>query len=240
MDAGPWVQQVVSSTNLPLLAALALGALASIGPCPLATNVAAMGFIGRRTDSARGALWTGLLYTAGRALAYAALGLVLVRGLLAVPVVSGWLQENMIRLLGPVLIVTGLVLLEWLAIPRGGGGRLSDWAQRRASAMGLGAAFFLGVGVAQDCCPVWAALFFGSLLPLCLEAESGFWLPVVYGVGTALPVLGFGLVLAFAAGRVGRIFDQVTAVAWWSRRLTAVVFLGVGVYFTLAYSLAVI
>jgi cytochrome c biogenesis protein CcdA len=220
--------------------ALWLGILTSVSPCPLATNVAAMAFIGRRTDSARAALWTGLLYTAGRALAYAVLGVLLVRGLLAVPAVSSWLQENMIRLLGPVLIVSGLVLLEWLVLPRSGSGRLGDWAQRRAAAMGLGAAFFLGVVFALAFCPVSAALFFGSLLPLCLETGSGLVLPVLYGLGTALPVLGFGLVLAFAAGRVGRIFDQVTAVAWWSRRLTAVVFLGVGVYFTLAYSLAVI
>jgi len=220
--------------------ALWLGILTSVSPCPLATNVAAMGFIGRRTDSARGALWTGLLYTAGRALAYAVLGVVLVRGLLAVPVVSSWLQENMIRLLGPVLIVTGLVLLEWLALPRGGGGRFSDWVQRRAAAMGLGAAFFLGVMFALAFCPVSAALFFGSLLPLCLQAGDGFWLPLVYGVGTALPVLGFGLVLAFAAQKVGRVFDRVTVVEWWMRRVTGMVFLGVGGWFTLAYSLRVI
>ena len=219
--------------------ALWLGILTSMSPCPLATNVAAMGFIGRRTDSARGALWTGLLYTAGRALAYAALGMILVNGLMAVPAVSGWLQENMIRLLGPVLIVTGLVLLGWLTFGAGGG-RFTGWVQRRASVMGLGAAFFLGVMFALAFCPVSAALFFGSLLPVCLQAGSGFWLPLVYGIGTALPVLAFGLVLAFAAGRVGQVFDKVTVVEKWARRVTGGVFLGVGVWFVLAYSLRVI
>jgi cytochrome c-type biogenesis protein len=217
--------------------ALWLGILTSLSPCPLATNVAAMGFIGRRTDSARGALWTGLLYTAGRALTYAALGMILVGGLLAVPAVSAWLQENVIRLLGPVLIVTGLILLEWLSLGGGGTGRFTGWVQRRASAMGLGAAFFLGVMFALAFCPVSAALFFGSLLPLCLERGSGFWLPLVYGVGTALPVLLFGLVLAFAAGHVGRIFDRVTVVEVWARRATGIVFLAVGLTFTLRYSL---
>jgi cytochrome c biogenesis protein CcdA len=217
--------------------ALWLGILTSLSPCPLATNVAAMGFIGRRTDSARGALWTGLLYTAGRALAYAGLGMVLVGGLLAVPAVSAWLQENMIRLLGPVLLVTGLVLVEWLALPRAGSGRFTGWVQRRASAMGLGAAFFLGVMFALAFCPVSAALFFGSLLPVCLETGSGFWLPLVYGVGTALPVLVFGLVLAFAAGHVGQIFDRVSAVERWARWATGAVFLGVGLVFTVRYSL---
>lgn len=221
------------------LTALWLGILTSISPCPLATNVAAMGFIGRRTDSARGAIWTGLLYTAGRSLAYVGLGVVLVGGLLAIPAVAQWLQFNMIRLLGPVLIVTALFLLEWIT-PGRGGGRFTGWVQRRATAMGLGAAFFLGFMFALAFCPVSAALFFGSLIPLCLEAGSGWWLPLVYGVGTALPVLVFGLVLALAAGKIGRIFDRVTVVERWMRRVTGVVFLGVGVYFTLAHSLRLI
>ncbi|MEZ4387047.1 MAG: aromatic aminobenezylarsenical efflux permease ArsG family transporter [Candidatus Krumholzibacteriia bacterium] len=214
-----------------------LGLLTSLSPCPLATNVAAMSFIGRRTGSPRGALLTGLLYTAGRALAYAALGMILVGGLLAVPVVSAWLQENMIRLLGPLLLITSLVLLELLGLPRDGGGRFTDWVQRRADAMGLGAAFFLGVMFALAFCPVSAALFFGSLLPLCLEAGSGFWLPAVYGVGTAVPVLVFGVVLAVAAGRVGRLYAGAAAVERWARRLTGGVFLAVGLWFTVAYSL---
>jgi len=220
--------------------ALWLGILTSISPCPLATNVAAMGFIGRRTGNARGAILTGLLYTAGRALAYAALGMILVGGLLAVPSVSAWLQENMNRLLGPVLIVTGLFLLEWISIGRGSGGRFSGWVQRRAEAMGLGAAFFLGVMFAMAFCPVSAALFFGSLLPLCLDTGSGFLLPLLYGIGTALPVLVFGLVLALAAGRVGQVFDKVTIIEKYARQVTGVIFLGVGVSFTLRYTLMLI
>jgi cytochrome c-type biogenesis protein len=216
--------------------ALWLGILTSISPCPLATNVAAMSFIGRRTDSARGALWTGVLYTAGRALAYAVLGMLVVGGLLAIPTVSHWLQANMIRLLGPVLMVTALFLLEWITLGRSGG-RFTGWAQRRAAAMGLGAAFFLGFMFALAFCPVSAALFFGSLIPLGLEAGSGFWLPLIYGVGTALPVLVFGLVLALAAGRIGRIFDRVTVIERWMRRGTGAVFLLIGLYFLFVYTL---
>jgi len=217
--------------------ALWLRILTSLSPCPLATNVAAMGFIGRRTDGARGALLTGLLYTLGRALAYAALGMVLVNGLLSVPVVSAWLQENMIRLLGPLLIVTALFLLKLIDFGGTGNGRFTDWVQRRAEAMGLGAAFFLGLMFALAFCPVSGALFFGSLLPVCLQTGSGFWLPVVYGLGTALPVLVFGVALAVAAGKVGRLYARATAVETWARRVTGVVFMGVGVWFTVEYSL---
>lgn len=219
--------------------ALWLGILTSISPCPLATNVAAMGFIGRRTDSARGALWIGVLYTLGRALAYAGLGMLVVNGLLAIPAVSQWLQANMVRLLGPVLIVTALVLLGWIT-PGRGGGAFTGWAQRRAAAMGMSAAFFLGVMFALAFCPASAALFFGSLISLSIEANSGFWLPLIYGLGTGLPVLVFGVVLAFAAGQIGRVFDKVAVIERWMRRLTGTLFLVIGLYFLLAHTLMVI
>ncbi|MBD3220289.1 sulfite exporter TauE/SafE family protein [bacterium] len=217
--------------------ALWLGILTSISPCPLATNVAAMGFIGRRTDRVGSAIATGLLYTAGRAVAYAVLGMLLVGGLLAVPTVSNWLQENMIRLLGPLLLVTSLFLLGLVSLGGGRGGRFTDWVQRRADTMGLGAAFFLGLMFALAFCPVSAALFFGSLLPVCLQAGSGFWLPLLYGVGSALPVLVFGVALAVAAGRVGRLYARTAAVERWARRGTGIVFMAVGAWFTVAYSL---
>lgn len=219
--------------------ALWLGILTSISPCPLATNVTAMGFIGRRTDSARGALWIGVLYTLGRALAYAGLGMLLVNGLLAIPTVSQWLLANMVRLLGPVLIVTALFLLGWISLGGTSGG-FTSWAQNRAAAMGMSAAFFLGVMFALAFCPASAALFFGSLISLSLEANSGFWLPLIYGIGTGLPVLVFGVVLAFAAGQIGRVFDKVTVIERWMRRLTGTLFLVIGLYFLLAFTLMVI
>lgn len=219
--------------------ALWLGILTSISPCPLATNVTAMGFIGRRTDSARGALWIGVLYTLGRALAYAGLGMLLVNGLLAIPTVSQWLQTNMVRLLGPVLILTALFLLGWISLAGSGGGGFTRWAQERAAAMGMSAAFFLGVMFALAFCPASAALFFGSLISLSLEADSGFWLPLIYGIGTGLPVLVFGVVLAFAAGQIGRVFDKVTVIERWMRRVTGLLFLVVGLYFLLAFTLRI-
>lgn len=219
--------------------ALWLGILTSISPCPLATNVAAMGFIGRRTDSAAGALWIGVIYTAGRALAYTVLGMLLVNGLLAIPTVSQWLLANMVRVLGPVLILTALFLLGWISFG-GRGGSFTNWAQRRANAMGTSAAFFLGVMFALAFCPASAALFFGSLISLSLEANSGFWLPLVYGIGTGLPVLLFGVVLAFAAGQIGRVFDKVTVIERWMRRVTGILFLVIGLYFLLAFTFQVV
>ncbi|MGW8258007.1 MAG: hypothetical protein ACWGMZ_11015, partial [Thermoguttaceae bacterium] len=48
-----------------VLSALWLGILTSISPCPLATNIAAISYIGRRVDSSKQVFLTGLVYTLG-------------------------------------------------------------------------------------------------------------------------------------------------------------------------------
>ncbi|MHB9030955.1 MAG: urease accessory protein UreH domain-containing protein, partial [Candidatus Latescibacterota bacterium] len=94
------------------LSAVWLGVLTSISPCPLATNIAAISFIGKRVGSISSVLLSGMLYTAGRVLTYLAVGMIVVFGLLSIPEVSMFLQKYMHKLLGPVLVVAGLLLLD--------------------------------------------------------------------------------------------------------------------------------
>lgn len=216
--------------------ALWLGILTSISPCPLASNIAAISFIGRRVDRPGYVLATGLFYTAGRALTYMLLAAVLVAGLLSVPGVAHWLQKYMHRLLGPVLILAGMVLLDLLTFtPKGS--NLGQWCQRNAERFGLGSALLLGCLFALSFCPVSAALFFASLLPLAVKQSSPFLLPLLYGIGTALPVVGFALLLALGAGRVARVFEKITVFERWARRVTGILFIAVGIWFTLAYTI---
>lgn len=219
--------------------ALWLGILTSISPCPLATNIAAISFIGRRLGKPRQVLWTGLLYTAGRTLTYLSLGIVLVAGMLSVPLLSLWLQEHMNRLLGPILVVAGMFLVELLRVDVSGG-KLGLWAQRRAEGWGQGGAFLLGVLFALSFCPVSAALFFGSLVPLALGAGSGVLLPSVYGVGTALPVFAFALAIAAGTRSVARAFGAVSRVEPWVRRLTGILFIAVGIHYSLRFVFGVL
>lgn len=218
--------------------ALWLGILTSISPCPMATNIAAISFIGRKVDRPGYVLATGVLYTLGRMLAYAGLGMVLVNGLMSMPGVSQWLSRYMHKLLGPLLIVTGMFLLELITFS-GLGGAVGRWCQARSEKFGLGGALLLGVLFALSFCPVSAALFFGSLIPLSIERGSGLLLPLIYGLGTALPVFGFGLLIALGANSLARAFEKVTAFEKWARRLTGFVFIMVGFYFSLRYTLGV-
>ncbi len=214
--------------------ALWLGILTSMSPCPLATNIAAVSFIGRRVGSARGMLFSGLLYTLGRLLVYLLLGVLLTAGLLSAPGISNFLQRYMNRLLGPVLIITGMLLLELLRF--GASGWISgEKAQRLAERAGVWSSLLLGALFALAFCPLSAGLFFLGLVPLAVEAGSPVLYPSLFGVGTALPAIGFAFVLAFSARSLGKVFDRVSQVEKWARRATGAIFILVGVYMSLRF-----
>jgi len=219
--------------------AIWLGILTSISPCPLATNVAAISFLGRRVDHPGYALGGGLLYTLGRTAAYVGLGLVCVKGLLSMPEASQFLQRHMNRILGPVLIIVSVFLFQWIRPVLPGWGRGGEKVRRRLEAGGLWTAVPLGVLFALSFCPVSAALFFGSLVPLAVRFDSPVLYTSLYGVGTALPVVGFSLLIAFGARYVAKAFDRLGVVERWGRRLTGAVFLAVGIYMTLVYTLGI-
>jgi cytochrome c-type biogenesis protein len=214
--------------------ALWLGILTSISPCPLATNIAAISFIGRRVAHGRQVLLSGVLYTMGRVIAYTALGIILAVSILSVTDMSFTLQRYMNELLGPVLIIVGMFLLELLSFNFSGSG-VSEKMQQRVERMGIWGAVPLGFVFALSFCPVSAALFFGSLIPLCLKSNSILALPTLYGVGTALPALVFSVAIAIGAQSVGRLFEQTKRIEWWARRITGVIFILVGIYFCLRY-----
>lgn len=219
--------------------ALWLGILTSISPCPLATNIAAISYIGRRVGNSRQVFLTGLLYTIGRTLAYLGLAFVLVASVLSVPQISLFLQKYMHMVLGPILIVVGMFLLGLIELNMGGGG-MGNGLQKRVDAMGIWGALLLGIVFALTFCPTSAALFFGSLVPLSLKMNSSVTLPVVYGAGTALPVMVFAVLLATSAQSVGKAFNILSKIEWWARMITGWVFILVGVYFALKYVFEVI
>jgi cytochrome c biogenesis protein CcdA len=222
---------VTDSFLLALGTALWLGVLTSTSPCPLATNIAAISYVGKRVGSPVRVLLSGLLYTLGRTITYFVVAFVVVKSLVSAPTISIFLQLNMNRILGPVLIVVGILLLDLVPWPWTGGTGFSEKLKTQVDRIGLWGAGLLGLVFALTFCPVSAALFFGSLMPLAIKHQSGVLLPCLYGVGTALPVVVFSIILAFAANRLSRAFSVMTVIERWMRRLTAAVFIGVGGYY---------
>lgn len=228
---------------MSLLAAIAvaawLGVVTSVSPCPLATNIAAVSFLARRLESRRRAVCGVAAYSAGRALAYVAIGLIVAWGLAAAPDASQFLQRFLQPLLGPLLIVVALVLLGWIPL------RLDFGPARPGSTEGLAdrglpGAFLLGVLFAVTFCPISAALFFGSLMPLALASNAALLLIVVYGVATALPVAVLALLVVLGAGSAVRVMDDVQRWQGRVRAATAWVILATGMYLTLSGTLKVI
>ncbi len=215
--------------------ALWLGILTSISPCPLTTNIAAATYIGRSIGKSREIILSGLLYTLGRVLTYSVLGILLVTGLSSARQISGIVDGIANKLLGPILIVVGMFLLELVSLPFSTEAPGGEALQEKAKSRGIWGAMILGILFALSFCPISAALFFGSLIPLALQHSSRVLLPVLYGVGTGLPVLVFSYIAAFSAQKMAQAFNKMQQFQLWARWITGGVFILAGIYYTVIY-----
>lgn len=219
---------------MALLSALWFGILTSISPCPLATNIAAVSFLSKKIDHPRMVFWSGLAYTLGRMTAYVVLGVLIISSLAGVPTVANFLQKYMNKILGPLLIAVGLFLLGILRL-NFSGLSLSREKQNTLAESGVFGSFALGIVFALSFCPISAALFFGSLIPLAVSSDFGFVFPFIYGIGTGLPVLVFAVGISLGVYSMTRWFNKVAKLEIYMRKVTGVIFVLVGVYYIWAY-----
>ncbi len=226
----------LASSNIPLVSALVLGLVGAIGPCTLATNIAAMAYISRRVTDTKYAAVTGTLYTLGRMLTYSLLGILIIAIGLETPAIANFLQLFGEKAMGPLLIVVGMVLLvvDRFSFGRGNnslasaGSKVADWGV--IGGLPLGALFALAF------CPVSATLFFMVLIPLALTTKGGIALPAVFAIGTGLPVLVFGTLISFGISRVASWLNTVTRAERIARIIMAVIFIGVGTYYMVLWA----
>jgi cytochrome c-type biogenesis protein len=209
-----------------------LGLLTAISPCPLATNIAAVSYIGRHAARPGRSLIAGLAYVVGRVLCYTVLAAILAAGLLAAATASATLSRTIGLLVGPVLVISGGMLLGLIPAPSFGAGSAGflEKLARRGDTLG---AFLLGVVFALSFCPSSAALFFGSLVPLAAKSQSSVLVPASYGIATGVPVLIFAVSIAAGGHGIGRAFDRVKAIEKWLRLATGVLLIGIGLYLCL-------
>ena len=235
MNLGGIMNQLVQDFNIPVLSALALGLLTAISPCPMATNIAALAYVNRRAVERKYAVITGTLYTVGRMFSYSILGILIIMAGIEIPGVASFLQDFGEQVLGPLLIVVGLIMLNInrLSFNLGGGklasigGKVADW--------GMIGGFLLGALFALAFCPYSAVLFFGVLIPLALKSSGGVVLPAVYAIGTGLPVLVFGTLLSIGVARVSTWLNAVTRAEKVIRIVVSIIFIGVGIYYVVLW-----
>lgn len=209
--------------------ALWLGLLTAVSPCPLATNVAALSVLARKVGAPRRALIGAAAYTGGRVLAYAAIAAIIFAGIASMPSVSAALRQSVLPLVGPVLILAGMAILGWLPLPISF--KLAgDGAARRLSAWGIAGELGLGALFALSFCPVSAALFFGSLVPLMLSSSGAPLLLILYGIGTALPVAVIAVLLATGSRHVAKTLSCIQLAQKHAMTATGAILVAVGVW----------
>ncbi|MCX6758186.1 MAG: aromatic aminobenezylarsenical efflux permease ArsG family transporter [Candidatus Nealsonbacteria bacterium] len=221
---------LIDRNTIPAFTAFLLGILTSIGPCPLATNIAAIAYLSKNLKTVRNTLASGAYYALGRAASYTLLAVLIYYGLSSFQIsksVQGWGE----KLLGPMLVFMGLAMLNVIKIKLpSGGGKLENIKLWLADKGCLGA-FLLGALFALAFCPYSAVLFFGALIPLVLKSSGGLLLPPLFAFGTGLPVIVFSFVIAFSAQKIGAAFQITRKIEKVMRYIVAFIFLSVGLYY---------
>ena len=226
-----FLEKILDNSQYSVVTALILGLMTAISPCPLATNITAIGFISRDIDNRRRVFINGLVYTLGRAISYTALAVILFFGASQMNIsrlFQGWGE----KLLGPLLIIIGLLMLDVIKIRFPGFSGLSDKIERKVKGSYLGT-LLLGMLFALAFCPYSGVLYFAILIPMTVASTTGLYLPVVFAIATGLPVIIFAWLIAYAIGNVAQLYNHIKTFELWFRRVVAILFIAVGVYYAI-------
>jgi cytochrome c biogenesis protein CcdA len=224
-----YLQAILENSGYAALTAFILGLMTAISPCPLATNISAIGFISRDIENRKRVFIKGLVYTLGRAVSYTGLGVILFFGASKMKVAllfQGWGE----RLLGPILIVIGLFMLDVIKLRFPGFSGITEKIGEHSKRSYWGT-LLLGMAFALAFCPYSGVLYFAMLIPMTIASASGLYLPVIFAVATGLPVIIFAWLLAYAVGNVGKLYDRIKLFEIWFRRIVAILFILVGIYY---------
>lgn len=224
-----FLRNILENSQYSFITAFILGLMTAISPCALATNISAIGFISRDIENRRRIFMSGLIYTLGRAISYTSLGIILFFGASQMKIsliFQGWGE----KLIGPVLIFIGLFMLDLIIIKLPGFSGLTDKIGEK-SKTSYWSTLLLGIIFAMAFCPYSGVFFFVMLIPMTVASTGGLFLPLIFAIGTGLPVIIFAWLLAFAVGNVGSVYNKIKNFELWFRRVMAVLFIVAGIYY---------
>lgn len=221
----------MSLAELPVVAAVGLGILTSVSPCPMASHAAAISVLVRQAGGFRRGIAVGSAYALGRAASYALVAWVASVGLLRLGPIVRKIQSHADAVLGLVFLAGGILLAvsPWLKLP-GKGIDAAGWKHRLDAAGAIPGAFALGALLALAFCPVSAGIFFGSVIPLALTTNPSWAVTVPYGLATALPVFVLTLAAGYGTQQIARVFRATQRVTPWLHRISVVGMIGAGIW----------
>ncbi|MCG8697365.1 MAG: aromatic aminobenezylarsenical efflux permease ArsG family transporter [Bacteroidales bacterium] len=223
------LQNFLETSQYPILTAFILGLMTAISPCPLATNITAVGFISKDITSQKRVFINGLVYTLGRIISYTLIGLLFFFGASQFEFESFFNQWGE-KILGPLLLIIGLFMLGILKLKIPGTGSLTGKLEKKLNG-GFWGILLLGVVFALAFCPYSGVLYFGMLIPMTISSASGLYLPIIFAIATGVPVIIFAWFIAFSVASVGNLYNKLKSFELWFRRVIAVLFIVVGVYY---------
>jgi len=224
-----FLTDLLDNSTMPLVTAFLLGLMTAISPCPLATNITAIGFISKDLENRNRVFYNGLFYTLGRAVTYTLLAVVIFFGADQFKF-SGFFQQYGEKIIGPLLVLIGLFMIDFIRIKSPLLGKLSERMEKRKSWRFIDA-ILLGIVFALAFCPYSGVLYFGILIPMTISSTSGLYLPLVFALATGIPVILFAWLLAYTVSGVGGLYNKIKLFELWFRRVIAVAFIAVGVYY---------
>jgi cytochrome c-type biogenesis protein len=225
----------MGTSNIPLLAAFFIGLMTAISPCPLATNITAIAYASKRIDNSKHTIIVSLLYTLGRMFTYVVLASFIVWFGVNVQAISLFLQKYGERILGPVLILTGIIMLDIFKINYFKSSPRLDALKEKIARKGFFGSFLLGVLFALAFCPFSGVLFFGMLIPLAIKAGDGILIPSAFALATGLPVIILSFILVYSVSKLGTIMNKIQTFEKWMRKAVAVTFIIIGIYYAGIY-----
>ncbi|MFO7829660.1 MAG: aromatic aminobenezylarsenical efflux permease ArsG family transporter [Bacteroidales bacterium] len=226
-----FLSNLMSNSSFPILTAFVLGLMTAISPCPLATNITAIGFISKDVEHQKKVFKNGLIYTLGRAISYTLLAVIIFIGADQFKI-SGWFQQYGEKILGPLLIIIGLFMLDILKIKFPGMSGLTKRFQENGT-NSYWEVLLLGIVFALAFCPYSGVLYFGMLIPMTISSASGLYLPIVFAIATGIPVIIFAWLLAYTVSGVGKLYNSLKIFEIWFRRVISVIFIGFGIYYVI-------
>ena len=227
-----YLHSLIENSNIPLFTAFILGILTAISPCPMATNISAIGYISKDIENRHRVFMNGLFYTLGRVIVYTVLGFIIIPLLREGTSIFGikkFIFKYGEMFIGPALIIIGsfMLLSGRINIP---GLKFANSGEGLKNKGGWGA-LILGILFALAFCPASGVLYFGMLMPMSAYETGGYLLPVAYAIATGLPVIIVAWVLAYSISGISSFYKKVISIQKWLNTIISILFIVIGIYY---------
>ncbi len=226
-----FLRNLLESSPLPVLSAFLLGLMVAVGPCTMTANISAIGYIARDISNQGRVFLNGFIYTLGRGISYTIVGFLFYFGASQFEI-SAFLQIWGEKIFGPLLILIGFFMFDFINISIPGFGFQTEKMEKKPNTQFFDV-LLLGIVFALAFCSYSGVLYFGMLIPMTISSARGLYLPMIFALATGIPVIVFSWIIAFSIKSIGKVYNKIKAFEYWFRRVVAVLFIGIGIYYVI-------